>query len=151
MAETIISSLIDRLVSLLTQEAELLRGIDGEVVDIKDELRSIQSFLKDADARAAAEADMGESESVKEWVAQHGPHRQGFTGFVHKTTHSLKTLKPRHKIAKEIEEIKASVQKIAARRQRYDFQSTGQGSSSDARNVRGLLYKLHKIDSTMDS
>ncbi|KAF3956760.1 hypothetical protein CMV_018154 [Castanea mollissima] len=77
MAETIVSSLIDRLVPLLTQEAKLLRGIHGEVADIKDELESIQSFLKDADARAAAEEDM--SEGVKTWVAQHGPHRRGFT------------------------------------------------------------------------
>nr|XP_023871995.1 disease resistance protein RPM1-like [Quercus suber] len=155
MAETVVSSLIDRLVPLLTQEAKLLRGIHGEVADIKDELESIQSFLKDADARAAAEEDT--SEGVKTWVkqltevafridvaidqyllqvAQHGPHRRGFTGFVHKTTHSLKTLKPRHKIASEIQEIKASVQKIKARSERYGFQSTGQGSNSGARNVR---------------
>ncbi|XP_065631307.1 disease resistance protein RPM1 [Quercus suber] len=155
MAERVVSSLIDRLVPLLTQEAKLLRGIHGEVADIKDELDSIQSFLKDADARAAAEEDM--SEGVKTWVKQltevafridvaidqyllqvapHGPHRRGFTGFVHKTTHSLKTLKPRHKIASEIQDIKASVQKIKARSERYGFQSTGQGSSSGARNVR---------------
>ncbi|KAM3743876.1 hypothetical protein ACB098_06G008700 [Castanea mollissima] len=99
MAERVVSSLIDRLVPLLTQEAKLLRGIHGEVADIKDELKSIQSFLKDADARTAAEEDM--SEGVKTWVkqvtevafridvaidqyllqvAQHGPHRHGFTG-----------------------------------------------------------------------
>ena len=129
MAETVVSSLIDRLVPLLAQEAILLRGIHGEVVDIKDELESIQSFLKDADARAAAEDT---SEGVKIWVkqvrevalridvaidryllhvAQHGPHRPGFTGFVHKTTHSLKTLKPRHKIASEIQEIKHQCRK----------------------------------------
>ena len=70
MAETVVSSLIARLVPLLTQEAKLLRGIHGEVADIKDELDSIQSFLKDADARAAAEEDMSESESVKAWVKQ---------------------------------------------------------------------------------
>uniref|UniRef100_A0A2N9G1T7 NB-ARC domain-containing protein n=1 Tax=Fagus sylvatica TaxID=28930 RepID=A0A2N9G1T7_FAGSY len=68
MAETVVSPLIDKLISILTQEAELLSGIDGEVADIKDELESIQSFLKDADARAAAEEDM--SEGVKTWVKQ---------------------------------------------------------------------------------
>ena len=155
MAETIVFSIIDKLKPLVNEEAKLLRGVHGEVADIKYELESIQSFLKDADARAAAEEDM--SEGVKTWVkqltevafridvaidqyllqvAQHGPHRHGFTGFVHKTTHSLKTLIPRHKIASEIQEIKASVQKIKARSERYGFQSTGQGSSSAARNVR---------------
>uniref|UniRef100_A0A2N9FRB3 Uncharacterized protein n=1 Tax=Fagus sylvatica TaxID=28930 RepID=A0A2N9FRB3_FAGSY len=99
MAETVVSPLIDKLISLLTQEAELLSGIDGEVADIKDELESIQSFLKDADARAAAEEDM--SEGVKTWVkqlrevalridvfideyllqmAQHHPQRHGLSG-----------------------------------------------------------------------
>ncbi|KAK4575570.1 hypothetical protein RGQ29_026504 [Quercus rubra] len=155
MAETIVFSIIDKLKPLVNEEAKLLRGVHGEVADIKYELESIQSFLKDANARAAAEEDM--SEGVKTWVkqltevafridvaidqyllqvAQHGPHRHGFTGFVHKTTHSLKTLIPRHKIASEIQEIKASVQKIKARSERYGFQSTGQGSSSAARNVR---------------
>ena len=55
MAETAVLFLIDKLILLLTQEATLLQGIHGEVADIKDELESIQSCLKDADARAAAE------------------------------------------------------------------------------------------------
>ncbi|XP_023894334.1 disease resistance protein RPM1-like [Quercus suber] len=155
MAETAVSSLIDRLLHLLTQEAKLLRGINGEVADIKEELESIQSFLKDADARAAAEEDP--SEGVKTWVKQvrevafkidvaidqyllrvalHDTHRRGFCGFFQKTTHLLKSLKPCHKMATRIQEIKASVQKIKARSERYGFQSTGQGSSSGARNVR---------------
>ena len=154
MAEMAALSLIDRLVPLLTKEVKLLGGIYGEVADIIDELESIQSFLKDADARAAAEEYM--SEGVKTWVkqvrevtvridiaidqylllmAQH-PRRHGFFGFLHKTTHLLKTLKPRHKIAAEIQEIKASLQKIKERSERYRFQSTSQGSSSNARTVR---------------
>ncbi|XP_023889919.1 disease resistance protein RPM1-like [Quercus suber] len=155
MAETVVSSLIDRLVPLLTQEAKLLRGIHGEVADIKDELDSIQSFLKDADARAAAEEDT--SEGVKTWVkqvrevafridvaidrylldvAQHDPHRRGFIGFVHKTAYLLKTLKPRHKMASEIQEIKASFQKIKERSDRYHFKYIDQGSGSNAPKAR---------------
>ena len=68
MAETAVLFLIDKLIPLLTQEATLLQGIHGEVADIKDELESIQSFLKDADARAAAEEEM--SEGIKTWVKQ---------------------------------------------------------------------------------
>ncbi|KAL4618472.1 hypothetical protein ACB092_06G013100 [Castanea dentata] len=155
MAETVVSSLIDRLVPLLTQEAKLLRGIHGEVADIKDELESIQSFLKDADARAAAEEES--SEGVKTWVkqvrevafridvavdrylldvAQHDPHRRGFIGFVHKTAHLLKTLKPRHKMASEIQEIKASFQKIKERSDRYQFKFVDQGTGSIAPTAR---------------
>ncbi|KAM3696055.1 hypothetical protein ACJW31_06G009000 [Castanea mollissima] len=147
-------SLIDRLVPLLTKEVKLLGGIYGEVADIIDGLESIQSFLKDVDARA--EAEEYTSEGVKTWVkqvrevtiridvaidqylllmAQHLRHH-GFFGFLHKTTHLFKTLKPRHKIAAKIQEIKASLQKIKERSERYRFQSTSQGSSSNARSVR---------------
>ncbi|KAL0000434.1 hypothetical protein SO802_014215 [Lithocarpus litseifolius] len=154
MTEAVVSPLIDRMVTLLNQEAKLLGGIHVEVADIKDELESIQSFLKDADARAAAEQDIGEG--VKTWVKQvrevafhidvaidqylaqvalHDPHRRGFRGFLQKTTHLLKTMIPRHKIATKIQEIKASVQKINERSKRYGFQSTAQGWSSEARSI----------------
>ena len=68
MTETAVLFLVDKLIPLLTQEATLLQGIHGEVADIKDELESIQSCLKDADARAAAEEEM--SEGIKTWVKQ---------------------------------------------------------------------------------
>uniref|UniRef100_A0A2N9FHG7 Uncharacterized protein n=1 Tax=Fagus sylvatica TaxID=28930 RepID=A0A2N9FHG7_FAGSY len=153
MAETTISSLIDKLIPLLTEEAKLLRGIRGEVAVIEKELKSLQFFLKDADARAAAEED---TSGVKTWVeelrevafridvaideyllhvVQH--HRRGsFIGFLQKITHLLKSLKPRHKIATEIQEIKALMQEINERSKRYGFESTDhQGSSSAARNI----------------
>ena len=151
MSEYSILYLINRLVPLLTEEAKLLGGIHGEVADIKDELESIQSFLKDVDARATTEEDM--SEGVKTWVkhvrevafhidvaidqyllhvAVHDPHRRGLNGFLQKTTHLLKSLKVRHKIASEVHEIKASLHKIKERSKKYRFQSTSQGSSSDA-------------------
>ena len=61
MAESIVFSLIDKLKSPVNKEAKLLGAIHGEVADIKDELESIQSFLKDADAKAAAKQDIGET------------------------------------------------------------------------------------------
>ncbi|GMY30839.1 disease resistance protein RPM1-like [Fagus crenata] len=153
MAETVVSPLIDRLISLLTEEAKLLRGIRIEVAVIEKELKSIQFFLKDEDARSAAQED---TSGVKTWVeelrevafridvaideylldiAQHR-RRGGFIGFFQKITHLLKSLKPRHKIATEIQDIKASVQEINERTKRYGFQSTDhQGSSSAARNI----------------
>ncbi|KAM4071242.1 hypothetical protein ACB094_11G047400 [Castanea mollissima] len=154
MAETAVLFLIDKLIPLLTQEATLLQGIHGEVADIKDELESIQSFLKDADARAAAEEEM--SEGIKTWVKQvreeafhievaidryllhmaQQSHQRGFTGFLHKIIRLPKSLKPRHNIASEIQEIKASVQKIEERSEKYSFKSTSQGSSSGAQYIR---------------
>jgi len=67
MAEMAVSFAIDQLLPLLTEEANLLRGVHKEFADIKDELESIQAFLKDADRRAAVEGD-NDSEGVKTWA-----------------------------------------------------------------------------------
>ena len=55
MAESAVSLVIEYLAPLLVQEARLLKGIHNKVASIKGELEIIQSFLKDADARAEIE------------------------------------------------------------------------------------------------
>ncbi|PNX74911.1 disease resistance protein rpm1-like [Trifolium pratense] len=64
MAEIAVSLVIDQLIPLLWEEAKLFKGIHKEFADIKDELESIQAFLKDADKRAAAEGE-NTNEGVK--------------------------------------------------------------------------------------
>jgi disease resistance protein RPM1 len=63
MAETAVSLVLDYLV----QEARLLGGIHDEVASIRAELEMIQSFIKDADARADKE---GVSNVARTWVRQ---------------------------------------------------------------------------------
>ncbi|CAN6569286.1 unnamed protein product [Malus baccata var. baccata] len=60
MAESVVCFVIDKLMSvLITTEAKLSRDVRAEVGFLRDELESIRSFLKDADAAAAAaEGDM---------------------------------------------------------------------------------------------
>lgn len=53
---------IEKLGPLLAQEMVFLSGVREEIRDIKLELESMRSFLKDADARAALE-DFEEGES----------------------------------------------------------------------------------------
>ena len=125
----VVSALIEKLISLLGEEATLLRDILEEVADIKDELETIQSFLKDADTRAATEDDL--SEGVKTWVkqvrevafridvfmdeyllhmAQHHPHRHlGFNGILQKSARLITMLKPQHEIANKVQKIKTSL------------------------------------------
>jgi disease resistance protein RPM1 len=57
MAETAVSLVLKEVFQLLKEETNLLRGFQKNFSDIKDELESIQVFLKDADRRAANEAD----------------------------------------------------------------------------------------------
>ncbi|GFY91964.1 hypothetical protein Acr_08g0003600 [Actinidia rufa] len=101
MAETAVNLVIDRLVLLLQEEAQLLRGASIEVNSIVDELQVIKPFLRDADERA----DRVElNEGVKAWVKQvrqvshriedvideymlhlaERPQRRGFIGFFYK-------------------------------------------------------------------
>ena len=156
MAAEVVSALIEKLISLLGEEATLLRDIHEEVADIKDELETIQSFLKDADTRAATEDDL--SEGVKTWVkqvrevafridvfmdeyllpmAQHHPHRRlGFNGILQKSARLITMIKPQHEIANKVQKIKTSLQRIKERSERYGFQSTGQGSSSGSQNLK---------------
>ena len=65
MAESAVSLVIENLVPLLVQKVKLLKGIHDEVESIRGELEFIQSFLKDADARAERE-DM--NNVAKTWV-----------------------------------------------------------------------------------
>jgi len=61
MAETAVSLALEEVFQLLRLETNLLRGVNKDFLDIKDELESIQVFLKDADRRAADEAITYES------------------------------------------------------------------------------------------
>ena len=68
MAETAVSSALWEVFQLLKEETNLLSGVHRDFSDIKDELESIQVFLKDADRRAADEADT--NEGIRTWVKQ---------------------------------------------------------------------------------
>ncbi|GMY05559.1 putative disease resistance protein [Fagus crenata] len=63
MAESVVSGLVSRLGNLLLQEANFLFDVSDQVEELQTELRLMQSFLKDADARQE------ESETVKQCVA----------------------------------------------------------------------------------
>ncbi|KAJ1441283.1 Virus X resistance protein-like, coiled-coil domain [Sesbania bispinosa] len=161
MAEMAVSFALDQLLPLLREEANLLIGVHQEFEEIKDELESIQAFLKDADRRATAAAaeggDHNGSEGVKTWVKQvreaafriediideymiHvGQHRRdpgSCAASLHKITHCIKTLLPRHRIASEIQDIKSRVREIKDRSDRYDFQVQGSRNVVAWQNLR---------------
>ncbi|CAJ2640042.1 unnamed protein product [Trifolium pratense] len=151
MAEIALSLVIDQLIPLLRKETKLVRGIHKEFKDIKDELESIQAFIKDADKRAEGD---NTSEGVKTWVKQvrevafriediiddylirvvqvQQPRVPGCVALLHK----LKTMIPRRQIAYEIQDIKSSVIGISERSKRYDFQRSLEQGSSNSRGSR---------------
>ncbi|XP_027343836.1 disease resistance protein RPM1-like [Abrus precatorius] len=154
MAEMAVSLAVDHLLPLLKGEANLLKGIHKEFADIKDELESIQAFLKDADRRAVAEGE-NTDEGVKTWVKQareaafriediideyliyvgKKPHDPGCVVSLNKIAHLIKTLIPRHRIASEIRDIKSHVRGIRERSETYSFER-GSSSSGGSQNVK---------------
>uniref|UniRef100_A0A5K1G4F3 Disease resistance N-terminal domain-containing protein n=1 Tax=Nymphaea colorata TaxID=210225 RepID=A0A5K1G4F3_9MAGN len=64
MAEIAVNFLLERLGTYLVKEAELFGGIREEIDELRQELESIKSFLKDADRKR------DRSEGIKTWVNQ---------------------------------------------------------------------------------
>ena len=126
MAEIAVDLVISKLMPLLSEEANLLLGVHKEVAEIKYELEYIQAFTKDGDAMAEKE---DRSNVVKLWVKQvlevaesmedvleeykfrvaqlQDDQLLRFKGLLQKVPYQVKSLKHRHEITKEIQNIEA--------------------------------------------
>ncbi|KAK0602812.1 hypothetical protein LWI29_037184 [Acer saccharum] len=156
MAEIVVNLVIDKLGPLLVQEIKLLRGLRQEIEYVKEELKSIRFFLKDAEKRSAIEELEGNNNNgVQLWVAQvrevayciedvldefaftvaQLPHGRGIVGILRKANRSLRKLKLRQNIVNDILEIKKSLAKIQDRRKRYGLDSIQKESDAETRNV----------------
>ncbi|KAL5999810.1 hypothetical protein ACLOJK_038096 [Asimina triloba] len=138
-----VSFLLEYLGPLLGQEVKLLKGVRGEARRIRDELECMRCFLRDADARE------GNSESIKNWVSQVraaanetedildefiiqiGQYHdaRGVYGILRKVAYSIKQLKARRRIGKQIQDIRVQLSDISRRKNDYNFIRTEQGSN----------------------
>lgn len=155
MAEEIGCFVIEKLISLLiTTEGKLSRDVRTEVGFIKDELESIRSFLKDADAKAAVQGEMkdGIRTSVKqvreaayyiedvidEYLLRITRHHQdrGLIRFLHKIVWFLKKMRSEDEIVSKINGMKTLVSEVKARSERYGFNASDQqGQSSGEKTL----------------
>ena len=144
MAEIAVTTVIDKLMSLVDEEARLLGGIHNQVEDIKIELLYIQAFLKDADAKSDT-VDI--SHGLKTWIQdlrktaysmedlideymlhfanrnqnQNQNPRRWFFGFPGKVARSIQKLKPRHEMASKIRDMKKKIGKLKETGSSYVF------------------------------
>ncbi|KAK8628361.1 hypothetical protein V6N13_064070 [Hibiscus sabdariffa] len=151
MAEVAVNLVLEKLVSFLNEEMQLLRDFHTEVVDIKLELDFISSFLRDADARAATEES---NQSVRTWVkhireaaysiedvideymlyvAKHRD-QHGFMAFLKKIAGYIWSLKGNREMVSKIQELNRFVHEIGNKRRRLDINFIERGGSS-----RGLV------------
>lgn len=134
-AEGAVHTLLGKLGTILVQEAQLLGGIRGELQYLKDELESMTAFLQDLAKRDE------HRKQVKIWMKQireiaydvedcidefkhylgssNGSHSGGGpVAFFCRTTHILLTTRVRHRIAKQIQELKMRTTDISGRNSR---------------------------------
>ncbi|KAF8409795.1 hypothetical protein HHK36_005874 [Tetracentron sinense] len=143
MAESVVSFLIEKLESLLVEEAGLLRGVGSEVRDLRDEFESMRAFLRDADTRGESnevlrawvkqvrQVAYDTEDVLDEFLLQMAQHSKSIA-FLRKPTRPFKELKRRHQIATQIQEIKTRVRDIKERSQRYELNFSEQKGSTSA-------------------
>jgi len=151
MADAAVSFALNQVFLILQEETNLLNGIQKEFSDIRDELESIQAFLKDADRKAADEAST--NDGIRTWVKQvrqasfrvedvideylrviHQVPCHGCGASVCNITNLIRTSLSRHQIASEIQDIKLSLSLIKERSERYKFQVSQEKPSSSGWN-----------------
>ncbi|KAA8549873.1 hypothetical protein F0562_001557 [Nyssa sinensis] len=140
MAEIAVNLAVDKLVPLLEQELKLLKGVHKEVESVRIELQFIQPWLGDADEKAEKREI---NDGVKAWVKElrrvshqmedvideyilrvaQRPGRHGFINFLHKVGHLIIKIKPRHKIASEIQDIRTTIRELKGLGVEYGFSS----------------------------
>ncbi|KAK9928146.1 hypothetical protein M0R45_025293 [Rubus argutus] len=151
MAESVVSFLVDRLTTLVEEEAKLLSGIREQVQDLVDELERIKAFLRVADAKEDSDPQL------KVWVKQvrdvahemedaldkfrlsHShDHGRGFHASLHKLSCIIKKWKARHQIAADIQRINTKVHSLSEGHERYNF--LDQAGSISARQIQHLKF-----------
>ncbi|TVU12506.1 hypothetical protein EJB05_46157, partial [Eragrostis curvula] len=133
-SESTMRSLLGKLGGLLAQEYTLIRGVGGDLQYITDELRTMQSFLRDL-------GDAEQDHRMKDWMKQirdmtfdaedciddsgnriHRPrwlHSDMCCYLVVNSVYEVLTWGPRREIASKISDLKMRAQQISERRQRY--------------------------------
>ncbi|TVU49724.1 hypothetical protein EJB05_01052, partial [Eragrostis curvula] len=129
----VMTSVISKLMTLLGEECAKLKGLQREVNFMTDELSSMNALLQ-----RLAEVDNVLDVQTKEWRRQVREmtydiedciddfmHQIGYNGMAHsaglvdRVVQHLKELRARHRIANQIQELKAHIEDANKRRMRY--------------------------------
>ncbi|TXG70948.1 hypothetical protein EZV62_005883 [Acer yangbiense] len=148
MAESAITYVAQSLSDLLVQKSEFLIGVRGQVEWLRDELRRMQCFLKDAEAKQE------EDQRVHNWVTEirnaaydaedivdtfilkiESRRRHNF---IKRYAHIFKELLDLRKVGKEIEAFQARISDISKSCETYGIKSIGEGTSSTRERLRQL-------------
>ncbi|XP_027061103.1 disease resistance protein RPM1-like [Coffea arabica] len=135
MADGAVNYLLDKLTTILLQNASVLGNARNEIEKIKLELETMKSFLRDAERRKER------SESVETWVRQvrevaieventidefiyyNGTKakKNGLKDFVQETMNLPRKLTVMRRLSSEMQSINAKVLEVSERSKRYAF------------------------------
>ncbi|XP_057802881.1 probable disease resistance protein At1g59620 [Salvia miltiorrhiza] len=142
-AEAAISSVVELLGNQLIQKVKSLQGVEGKVELLREELKRMQSFLKDANKKQF------EDESVRNWISNIRELAQDAQdtieifllnvesakngGLIKRCTTFPKRMHHLDKIGDEIESIQARLDAIDKSRERYGIKDLGEAAESASR------------------
>ncbi|XP_039116560.1 probable disease resistance RPP8-like protein 2 [Dioscorea cayenensis subsp. rotundata] len=158
MAEAAVGFVVRKLGELLAQEAINLYGVRGEVDWLERELRRMQCFLKDADAKKNKRDD----DRVKNWVTEmrdlafeaediidtfmysklRTPERDGCIGFIERFVFIFDELVNKHKVHVNVEGIKTKLQELSRSTEVYGISNIGTTSQSRSPGEIPILPQL---------
>ena len=150
MADGAVNFLLEKLTRILVQKASLLGEGQGEIDEIRLELESIRSFLRDAERRKER------SESVETWVRQvrevayeiedivdeflyhkeRSWNEAGLKNFVQDVVNLPKNMVARQQISSKLQKLKAKVHEVSERSKRYGFDEINEGRTLTASRDR---------------
>ncbi|KAK6946360.1 Rx, N-terminal [Dillenia turbinata] len=155
MVEAVVSPLIERITDQLINEFRFLRAVPGQVWELQDKLKWIQSFLRDADTIMRLE----ESQRLRTVVSQfrdiaydsediidtyilkvasmRREGRGGFIGFLKKPALIFKKCLYIHKVGNKIETINARISRIQETLPPHTVQDTAGASIESRRSQQG--------------
>ncbi|RWR85097.1 Disease resistance protein [Cinnamomum micranthum f. kanehirae] len=159
MAGSAVDYLVTTLGNLLLEEASLLGGLHSNLDDIRLELQSIQSFLKDSDRKKDS------NEGVRTWVGQvrevaydvediidefmyrMTKNNFGTRGVIYNTICFPRCCFYTHQIATQLQQIKSKITDIYARGMRYGFVEEASSSrDTDAgENKKSVPESVHFV------
>jgi disease resistance protein RPM1 len=142
MADSSVSFLLDKLSWLLQEEVNLQKGVREDVQYIKDELERHKAILmvadsledKDPELKVWVKSVRNIAEDMEDAIDEYNLCLVENNSPIHKLGFGIKTMKARHRIARDIQGIKSKVETISNGR-RPNISGVG-SSSSQMRSSR---------------